>query len=452
MKEAVDFTKKITSAVETATRALGGATPPKRDVFLDDAIELITDLGKTADDTEEVGEILRFLSQRRASKSAGALNAQPLGSREWFTEQPMPRNALIEYTDQDAGVSQHYLVAGHPALLLAEGGAGKTHAAASLALAAGIGSHWLGKGSKLHVPINGGVGVLFIAAEEPDEEMHRRFYWLGQSLRLSEEEMRLAGKNIIPVAGMGKNLCLLESVDRNAPPAETPFFAQLLELLNKPHPGGVPWGVVIIDPASRFMPAGAETDAAVATRFIECLEKLCGTPDRPAVVVAHHTNKVSRAAGAGPVGTDAARGSSALTDGVRAVMTLSHGSDGCDVLLSLTKHNYTAGAAPIRLAREEHGILTALAPGEVSMSTEERQAARRRIDAARIGELRTAIRNVMRGRGEPLSQRAIETLLRASEVKASHESVAAALDAGIKDGELVQNAKGYRIAPDDRPA
>ena len=208
------------------------------------------------------------------------------------------RAPLLVMIDQE-GKHGQYIVSGHPCLLLAEGGMGKTFAATSLSFAVGTGGKWLGQESGLY--IEEPMGVLFIAAEEPAEELHRRMYWLGQSMKLSTDELDMAKRNIIPFGGMGKNLRLLEIANVGGDALrESAVLNQIRDLLNKPHPAGVPWGAVIMDPAARLMPRKAETDPDIATEFCQALETLCETNDHPAVIVAHHTNKASRGTRAGP--------------------------------------------------------------------------------------------------------------------------------------------------------
>jgi len=77
--------------------------------------------------------------------------------------------------------------------------------------------------------------------------------------------------------------------------------------------------LILLDPASRFK-GGDENAAADATRFVEALEYIARETGT-AVLAVHHANKASlNGNGASQA---AARGSSALTDGVRWQMNLS---------------------------------------------------------------------------------------------------------------------------------
>ena len=71
----------------------------------------------------------------------------------------------------------------------------------------------------------------------------------------------------------------------------------------------------------RFLGAEAETDNAAATQFISLLERITlELKGKPTVLFGHHMNK----SGVSGTNTDqaAARGSSALTDGVRFQINL----------------------------------------------------------------------------------------------------------------------------------
>ena len=71
--------------------------------------------------------------------------------------------------------------------------------------------------------------------------------------------------------------------------------------------------LIVIDPAARFR-GGEENAAEDTTRFVEAIETLAKRTGA-AVLVVHHTNKVSMQGG--EQNQSASRGSSALTDGVR---------------------------------------------------------------------------------------------------------------------------------------
>lgn len=128
---------------------------------------------------------------------------------------------------------------------------------------------------------------------------------------------------------------------------------------------------VVIDPASRFR-GGEENSNEDATRFVEALESLAKRTGA-AVLIAHHTNKVSYASDVAP-GQGASRGASALTDGMRWQMNLSTGSTKKQTTLgqlgapagtkfvtaTVTKTNYAALPEPVTLERLQDGYLSVL--------------------------------------------------------------------------------------------
>ena len=125
--------------------------------------------------------------------------------------------------------------------------------------------------------------------------------------------------------------------------------------------------LIIIDPASRSR-GGNENFAEDATRFVEALELIAKTT-RATVLVLHHANKASTKDSEQNQG--AARGSSALTDGVRFQMNLALLTDkqaedlGVEedakheyIAAKVTKSNYAPAGGTVFLRRGEHGVLT----------------------------------------------------------------------------------------------
>ena len=147
----------------------------------------------------------------------------------------------------------------------------------------------------------------------------------------------------------------------------TAFFETLLSQLKAKQPDQG-WSCIILDPISRFLGADAETDNASATRFISLLERITmELKGNPTVLFGHHMNK----SGIGSKNTDqaAARGSSALTDGVRWQANLERvkkeedvdsPSDLNQVVLRTVKSNFTVILPEQRLQKDETGCLRAI--------------------------------------------------------------------------------------------
>lgn len=272
--------------------------------------------------------------------------------RDTFASKPPSRRWLLK-CEKD-GV----LPLGKVGMLAAEGGAGKTMALTQLAIAVATGGFWLGK---FKVPNAG--RVLLALGEEDGEEIRRRMYQAGAALKLDENDRAAACERIVtlPLAGMP---CAMVENDERGNWKDTSFLAWLREQLKSGE-----WSLLLFDPLSRFAGADAEKDNAAATRFVQAVESMVSAPGAPTVLVAHHTNKLSRSKDSDVKGTTgAARGSSALTDGVRWVASLDverldgFSSDAARsrlgelVTFSVTKSNYAKKPDPLQLRRDgEHG-------------------------------------------------------------------------------------------------
>jgi len=279
----------------------------------------------------------------------------------WLNSYPPAREYLLR-TAEDPG--DGVLALGKVGMLAAEGGAGKTMALAQLAVAVAAGAtRWLG----WKVEHSGPVVVLL--GEEDEGEAHRRLYNAAEALQLSLEQRGRAARNltIAPLAGV-PCAWTRKGMDGEATTTDAAeaTFAELREIAAD---RGAGWALVVVDPLSRFAGLDAETDASGATRFVQVVERLTHLPGvaddcGPTVLVAHHTNKASRSQNRGGASTDstAARGSSALTDGVRWQAQLEKVYQrGIPIpgfaVLHVTKSNYALRPEPVLLARGEFGIL-----------------------------------------------------------------------------------------------
>lgn len=296
---------------------------------------------------------------------------------------PMPRLLAV----RDArGKDACFLPMGRTAMLVAPGGTGKTQALMQLSVAVATGHPWL---ETYRVEQPG--PVLAILGEEDDDESHRRLTLCVDALGLWEDKdvMAALGRNLHVLPVYGRDVGLLSESARETAfthdlhrllknsgalpvygrtvgwPAErareTAFTHDLHRLLEN---SGVDWRLVILDPASRFMGPECETDNKEATTWIECLERLTKVAGNPTVLFAHHTNKGALAGG--ETDQSVARGSSALTDGVRwqanlEVVRLKDEAawgkvDPSRCTLRVVKNNYGPRMEPLKLTRSgEHG-------------------------------------------------------------------------------------------------
>ena len=266
---------------------------------------------------------------------------------EWLTgERPRKRETLL--TIGDHAEAPPFLVRGKTGLLVAPGGGGKTGLLAQLAVAVAAGTSWLG----YNVTRPG--KVLLALGEEDSDEMQRRLHRAYHDQ--ADDLAKQVATNLVPLPLYATNPRFMEPVGAATIGDETPFYRNLVDYLED----NGPWALIIIDPASRFMGAEVETDNAAATRFVELLEAMTQVEGAPTVLAAHHGNKGMLSGEKTDQG--AARGSSALVDGVRWVANLELVDDPdelddgryCDWRrFRIVKTNYTGKPAPMHLEYEK---------------------------------------------------------------------------------------------------
>jgi len=303
-----------------------------------------------------------------------------------------PRRAMLLTRPYAPGERPEFEGAGEPgflprgivAMLVGEGGGGKTQAAVQLAVAVATADlamsresdagRWLGTYKATE---RGRVALAL--GEEDDEEIHRRVWFALRALEEREEAAHdgfgfdkkrgpravwkyadAVRENVRPWALAGVSSVFIVPVDatprfggpRACDPTEEfkAFEAALWR-------DGKPWSLVVLDPATRFLGADSETNNKAATEWMTLVHRLTKLPGNPTVLVIHHTNKAARKEGIADA--SASRGSSALTDGARWVATLAapHRDDEttvCDLRLTLVKANYVrAGLPPLELVRDD---------------------------------------------------------------------------------------------------
>lgn len=311
----------------------------------------------------------------------------------WWTTAPPPRRWFM----CDARTGKGALAAGKVGLLIGEGGANKTGAVVLLAVAHATGGEWLGTYS---LPTSG--RTLLILGEEDAEEVHRRVYNAAQATRARAPEP--AAIVALPLSGVPSPMV---EIDPQGNASDGPFLVWLRAYIT----ASGPFELVLIDPLSRFAGADAEIDNAAATRFVQALESIA-TGTGATVIVAHHTNKPARGAGAS-ISASSARGSSAFVDGVRWVASLSVERLPCSdpdvaarlgelVTFTVHKSNYSAKGEPVMLRRDaDTGTLTALDAVDLATVSEaradadpgaQRRAARADLGRARLQEVCDVVR------------------------------------------------------------
>lgn len=292
---------------------------------------------------------------------------------EYLTTPPAPRDWLLMRPDDTAREgAAGVFPAGKVGMLAAAGGAGKTAALVRLALAVATGRPWFDGG--WFPPTRG--RVLLALGEEDADEIKRRVYNTALQMNLDAAQRANAIANITALPLAGIPLPFVQQ-GQNGNAVETEGLDAIRDILEK-HAGDG-WRLLIFDPLSRFASSDAEKDNAQATRLIQAFECLTSVKGGPGVLVAHHTSQQSRKDG--DASTSAARGVTALTDGVRWVASLTTRSEAPPdkkpegwqakwhrTELALTKTNYGPPAKPLYLVNDG-GVLRA----EKAAEAEERQ-------------------------------------------------------------------------------
>ena len=307
---------------------------------------------------------------------------------EYITVAPPKREWLLK--DSRRPTCDGVLPLGIAASLIAAGGIGKTQVATALSIAVATGGQWFGCLNVVE-PMR----VLLVLGEEDAKEARRRIYNVARSLGVRPGAL-LKQIRIVPLASV--QCALLEM--KNGALVETAFLTSLRTKVREWVAEAGPFGLVVLDPLSRFAGPIAETDNAGGTMFVQVIESLIELSGGATILVTHHTNKVSRGRGV-RVETSASRGSSSLTDGFRwvATMGVDDGPTGDDrledvVTLEFTKSNYSRGAKPILLRRdvENGGVLLPLDKEDQETVREFRASQDKRTKTAKAREEQSAKR------------------------------------------------------------
>ncbi len=301
--------------------------------------------------------------KRIADDNAHAADKFPIRSLDQFDqdfllELPPPKPMLLEHTDANGRVVG-FVPKNIVAMLVGAGGTGKTHFLAQLAISIASGTMFLDKYMPtIHCGDKGRGNVFFGLGENQYDDIHRVLFKASEKLRrtqpdlLKEDQLKEAGRRIFPLSFCGQQSSFIEKG------AATRYFRDLKrQLMDQAPLGG--WALVILDPVSRFLGAEAETDNAAATAFIALLEELSiDLPGHPTVLFAHHVNKGALNQ-VDKQNQSAARGSSALTDGVRLQLNLTKKRDSNDrkLVLATTKTNFTAHQGEITLMQTLSGFI-----------------------------------------------------------------------------------------------
>jgi RecA-family ATPase len=274
------------------------------------------------------------------------------------------------------------LLAGTVGMLAGPGGVGKTMFELQVALAVACGGSICGglfeggESGALMSPRPGKVVV--VAAEEAVDVIWHRLHAVVATLlkdarmlgvELSPERLLDLWDehlHIYPLAGMPR----VTLMDRDL--VSTASFNQLMEACDGAR-------LVMLDPIRRFHTSD-ENDSGPMTALVQMLQEL-SSRTKAAVIFAHHTNRTSTQIGQGDT-AGAARGSTALSDGVRWQLNLSRPTReaakhrgiadddaGRFVMVDIAKSNHLPPQPTMMLERLAGGVLISTDKVHKSSST-----------------------------------------------------------------------------------
>lgn len=282
----------------------------------------------------------------------------------------MEKNYLIEDAEEmprlinflDNGTPKPFIRKGVVGMVVGAGGVGKTHFLTQLGLSIAVGTPFLKK-----FPIEKPGSVFIGLGENSEEDIHRLLRKTFKKMFFIEAQMSFKQKQELEEISSRISVMSFTGMQASFIKQENPtvlfqlFFNELKA--KEPEDG---WSCIILDPISRFLGADAETDNASATQFIALLENLTlELKGKPTVIFGHHMNK----SGVSGTNTDqaAARGSSAITDGVRFQINLDKVVKEVNknekiyekdkICMRLVKSNFTSPIPDQILQKDGHGIL-----------------------------------------------------------------------------------------------
>lgn len=325
---------------------------------------------------------------------------------------PPPRDYLLRHAN-----GQGFVPRGKVGLLNAAGGTGKTTGLVQLAVSLATGRPWFGN---FLTPANSGpLRTLLLLGEEDAEEVARKLFWTCEAMQLTEAESAAVDEFVVAVPLAGTANPLLERTDHENL-TSTRHAAGILERLSSRND----WGLVVVDPVSRFTAVNIEGDNIVATRYVQELERFVAPEfGKPTCCAVGHTSKLSRREKTADV-----RGVTGLYDAARWVLTM-FGHTPERVELAIRKNNL-APPPPhegFTLLRGAQGLLT-VESAKAQVEREDQEAAER--EAATDA----------RAAAEDAAEDARRNKRIAQVVEAAHATP------GLTANELATQATGKRVA------
>lgn len=278
-----------------------------------------------------------------ASGKLPLINADRAKATRFMTSPPPERQWLFK----------NVLPLGITGILVAPGGTGKSTFAIQMGVAVATGTRladvW---------EVGEAGAALLLMAEDDDSELHRRVCNVADQQGLTGGAL----DNLYVASLVGRDVRLI-SQSREHGIEHTDVVARLIATAKQIEN----LKLIVIDPASRYRD-GDENSAGDTTKFVQAIERI-GQETGATVLLIHHTSKGAIMSGESSQG--AARGSSALTDGVRwqaqlatvtkntnKVWKLPENDMRNHVVLSVTKANYSAPQADLLLKRMNGGYLS----------------------------------------------------------------------------------------------
>lgn len=189
---------------------------------------------------------------------------------------------------------------GRAGLLVAPGGTGKGKLLLQWAIGVALGETYPWPDGAIHPP--GPANVLVVVGEDDANDLHHRIWALGRLVRLDPTQEVTIGERLDQRAV--PDMHLVDGLERG------PLAAALTA---ECEPGR--YRLIVLDPLARLS-SYDENDSRQATGLVECMD-LLARHSGASIVAAHHTSKAAIRGGGELAAATAARGASALTDGVR---------------------------------------------------------------------------------------------------------------------------------------
>jgi len=226
----------------------------------------------------------------------------PLSIKAWDMEDPPESKCLVADLLHEKTIN----------LVDGLGSSGKSILMKQLGISVASGANWLGFPVLIQGP------VLYLDAEDPDLENHRRYKKIRKSLRLSKEQNKLLISNLhyACLSELDIDPALIDQFHKT-----THTYNELKKLVNAIKPV-----LIILDPLVYFTDAD-ENSTVAAKALYSALRRLDTT-----IICVHH---MSKSAMNGATSQRAkSRGSSVFTENARTRMSLENG------ILTIDKNNF----------------------------------------------------------------------------------------------------------------